>query len=83
MCVRAGGQAWLAPHKGPKKWEPGWNTVLFVFLPMGQGQLTWHVHKKWLHLYEPLGRALNVWDGSGKEERDARLLKWLKQKPAS
>jgi hypothetical protein len=53
--------------------EPGWDWILFIEMPTGQG--TWHVHNADLDLFLHLPRNLGrVWDGHTTPQKYERVL---------
>ncbi len=54
-------------------WENDWRTILFIELPSGAGQASWHFHDSERHLLEGLTGYSKPWDGHSTEEKYARL----------
>jgi len=55
----------------PKSLDPRWANLLFIELPTGQ--VSWHIHREDLMLFENLPQNQIVWDGHTREERDERI----------
>jgi len=54
-----------------KQPDPRWQTLLFIELPTGQ--VSWHIHKDDLPLFDSLPQNQIIWDGHTREERDTRI----------
>lgn len=59
------------------KAHPAWTNVIFADLPTGQ--VSWHIHRDDVHLFEGLPRYSGKWDGHTKEERNNRIDNWYKK----
>lgn len=72
------GEAFLAPHTG-EDWGPEWKWVLFLeFIPGMVGQVSWHIHRDELYLFDRLPRLeSNPWDGHTTEEKYDRIREYV------
>jgi hypothetical protein len=52
-------------------WDRDWVWIVCINSP--KGQMTWHIHKDELPLFDHLQQRNNDWDGHSTEEKYARL----------
>jgi hypothetical protein len=79
FAINARCDAWIGRHfSDPREttdnpWDPEWMNIVFVELPDGLGQCSWHIHDSDIPLYSFLRRSEKYWDGHTSEEKYERI----------
>lgn len=60
--------------------ELGWRNVIHIELPLGEGQLSWHIPDRELMYFEHLPESrVSLWDGHSTDEKYRRIIAHIKQ----
>ncbi len=72
---------WFGGRAGRKKtkiegWNPAWAWCVYIDLPKGGPQISWHYHTSHEHIFEWLPLYQGEWDGHDTPTKYIRLNEW-------
>lgn len=76
--IQLGGRAGRRKTK-IEGWNPEWDWCVYIDLPNGGPQISWHMHESHLHLFEWMNPYAGEWDGHDTTEKYRRLEEWRKK----